>query len=135
MHFYSNQKKGLSQQTSYQISKSPSGNVYLANEQRKKWIGRIRDNSFHCMRNPDKHLHRKSNAYGFSYELIKWGTFKFVIVHLPDSKLLITTREQVLRKGFILEFRGFEKQIFMRISDFGLQETDNKVTTAQLGLL
>jgi hypothetical protein len=102
------------------------GKVYLIlNEgksyKRKRLIGYIEGDTFHCFRNPDRHLFRQMNAYGFCYELMRDGSFINVIVHLPFGDTLVTTRERILRRGQILNYRShlLEMQILLRVDHFG----------------
>ncbi len=105
-----------------QITIADSGNVYWESDTRKRCIGKLVGDTFHCERIPERHLHRKSQAYGFNYELMRGGSFKYVAVHLPFGETILTRREYILRRGFFLKFEGFEKQIFLKLADFGLDK-------------
>lgn len=105
-----------------QIEITSSGIVNWHDGKQSRNIGWIIGTTFHCERLPTKHLHRKSNAYGFNYELLKGSSFTTIIIHLPFGKFLQTSRETVLRKGFFMQFSGFEKQIFLKVNDFGIDK-------------
>ena len=102
--------------------------------QKPRNIGWLNDSgdSFHSQRNPAKHLHYKSDSYGFNYELLRDGNFVWVIIHLPFNKLLVTSRNHILEKGSFLHFanKGFEKQIFLPLTEFGIdkaRETEKRL--------
>lgn len=102
-----------------QVTIAPSGNVYWSTDKMKRFIGKLASDTFYCERIPERHLHRKTNAYGFNYELMKRGGFSNVLVKIPCGETLYTTRETILKHGFFLKFQSFEKQIFLKLSDFG----------------
>jgi hypothetical protein len=98
----------------------------LPNEARTREIGWFEDHgtSFHCKRIPEKHLHRKTQSYGFNYHFFTDSSFRLVVVHFPSGHNLTTTRLHVLRHGRLLHFKeqGFEKQIFLPVSEFGIEK-------------
>lgn len=117
------------------IRVTQSGEIRLAlPNQKPRNIGWFNENgdTFHCQRNPAKHLHLSSHSYGFNYELLRDGNFSRVIVHLPFGEQLETTRKHILEKGFFLYFKqqGFEKQRFLSLSDFGKEKAEQ--TTKEL---
>lgn len=106
-----------------------SGQVYLTLPDKqykgRRCVGEIKKDTFHCERNPERHLFRQfGGSYGFNYELMRDGSFKFVIVHLPFGEQLLTTRQHILNKGKMLNFQRnqLEKQIFLPISEFGIDK-------------
>ncbi|MDI6766032.1 MAG: hypothetical protein QME52_04325 [Bacteroidota bacterium] len=111
-----------------QISVPPSGKVFLTlpNKEYKscRHIGDILENTLHVKRDPSKHFFYRFNGYGFSYELIRDGSFERVVVHLPFGQTLVTTRKHVLAKGKILNFQKnkLEKQIYLSLDDFGIEK-------------
>ena len=107
------------------IRVAQSGEIRLTlPNQKPRNIGWFSDSgdTFHCQRNPAKHLHYKSESYGFNYELLRDGMFVWVFVHLPFNELLITSRNHILEKGSFLHFKneGFERQIFLPLTEFGI---------------
>jgi hypothetical protein len=117
------------------IRVTQSGEIRLAlPNQKPRNIGWFSENgdTFHCQRNPAKHLHYKSESYGFNFELLKDGSFVWVYIHLPFGGLLITSRNHILKNGSFLHFNkvGFEKQIFLSLSEFGIdraRETEKQL--------
>jgi hypothetical protein len=104
----------------------PDGWVYLefpksgGHFQGRRFLGTIVEGSFRTERDPEKHLLKVINAYGFNYALMKRGGFERVIVHTPAGPLE-TKRQVILDYGTFFHFKrkGFETQIFLRVSDFG----------------
>jgi hypothetical protein len=98
--------------------------LYLPNETRGREIGWFENHgsSFHCVRIPEKHLLRKTRSYGFNYHFFKNASFRSVFIHFPSGETLTTSRLHILRHGKLLHFKeqGFEKQIFLSVSEFGI---------------
>lgn len=96
----------------------------------RRHIGDIVGDTLHVQRDPAKHFFRQFNGYGFSYELMRDGSFERVIVHLPFGETLETTRTHILAKGRMLNFarNKLERQIFLSLDEFGL---DRARETAQ----
>ncbi len=104
----------------YRITKAGAVILHLPHRPQGIEIGWISGGTFHCKRNPQKHFHQKSKSYGFSYDWIRGGNFRFVTVHIISTgEELHTTREVILRRGHFLHFKTYERQIFLRLSDFG----------------
>lgn len=99
-----------------------SGNVFLklSTEKRHRRLGLIdRDKKlFIINRNREKHLHRKSNSYGFNHHLIsKAKTFNKILLkdefgeyQFPINKILDHGKTLMHYKQ-----KGFELQIFLPI--------------------
>lgn len=110
------------------ITVTRSGKVFLTlpNKEYKsrRHIGDIAGDTLHVKRDPSKHFFHQFNGYGFSYELMRDGSFEKVIVHLPFSQILVTTRKHILVKGKILNFQKnkLEKQIYLSVDDFGMEK-------------
>ncbi len=123
------------------IQVTRSGEIRLTLPNRKpRNIGWFDDSgdAFHCQRNPAKHLHYKSESYGFNYELLRDGIFVWVVVHLPFNELLVTSRNHILEKGSFLHFasQGFERQIFLPLTEFGIdkaRETEKQLKEREAG--
>ena len=86
----------------------------------QRCIGWIAEGCFHTERNPEQHLFRSMNAYGFNHALMRKGGFERVLIHTPAGNLE-SSRQVVLDYGKFLHFKreGFERQIFLRLEDFG----------------
>ena len=96
----------------------------LKEDNRKRLLGRLELDSktLYVKRNRERHLHYKSNSYGFNYLIIKNGT-KFNKVVIADNIETFTIpKDDILEKGRFLFFKqqGFERQIFISLDD--LQE-------------
>ena len=133
--------------TCSQLQVTSSGEIRLTlPNQKPRNIGWFSDSgdTFHCQRNPAKHLHYKSESYGFNYELLRDGMFVWVFVHLPFNELLVTSRSHILQRGSFLHFKneGFERQIFLPLTEFGIDKAretekglkDREVKSAQQNL-
>lgn len=90
----------------------------LVKENRKRNIGVIDTDTeggiFCVKRKIDKHLHRKSNSYGFNWNVLQ-GT-RFQKVRLTDEGgSYLMPKKIILEKGSFLHFskQGFELQIFL----------------------
>ena len=75
------------------ITPSPEVRLSLPN-QKPRNIGWLSEDglTFHTQRNPEKHFHHQTESIGFNYELLRDGSFHWIVVHLPYGKELITTR-------------------------------------------
>ena len=91
----------------------------------KRYIGTISNRTFHTFRNPQKHLHKKSNSIGMNYKLLSRGSpfFDYIKINY-GSQVLETTREYFLECGIFLHFKnpGFEKQKFLPLYMFGMSD-------------
>lgn len=96
-----------------------SGNVYWISEKHRRNIGKLVNDTFYCQRRPE-HFHRLTKSYGFNYELVKYSPFIFICVELQSGEKIWTTRQTVLEKGKVLNFKkqGFELQIFLKLEHF-----------------
>ena len=109
-----------------QISISSSGRVFLnlPGKQYKphRHIGDILGDTLYVNRDPSKHFFRQFKGFGFSYELMRYGRFKWIIVHLPSFQQLVTSRLHVLKNGKILNFKrnDLERQIYLPLDEFGI---------------
>lgn len=73
------------------------------------------------IRRLNKHIFRKLNAYWFNYSLLKFLPDDTEIYLKQENKsILKTTAWEILKKWVFLNFwmQWFEKQVFMKISDF-----------------
>jgi len=108
-----------------EITVTKTGDVILHLPDKKaRHLGTIRGDTFWCERIPEKHLLKVNSSYGFNYDFLRTGQFRFVCVFLPSGKVLETTREYLLAHGSFLHFsrQGFERQIFLKVRDFGLAQ-------------
>ncbi|MCB0490662.1 MAG: hypothetical protein KDC99_19470 [Cyclobacteriaceae bacterium] len=97
------------------------GNVFFwVADGKKRFLGTLRGRDFHCQRDPARHVHRKTNSYGFNHELIKGCPFERLIIHLPDGTRIWITRQEILKCGIFLQFKaqGFERQLFVKLKYF-----------------
>jgi len=112
------------------IAVTSTGRVFLTlpgkDYKPRREIGSLSEDgqTFHCERNPERHLFHQFNAYGFNHELMRDGRFVWVVVHLPFSSQLVTSRNHILAKGMFLNFQKnkLERQIFLPVSEFGIEK-------------
>ena len=111
----------------YFIVKSPSKNklviyLHLASDKNLRELGVVNEKTkvFTIRRNPNKHLFKKNQSYGFNEYVIKTAQ-KFDTIHLIEDGGLqyIFPKSLVLEKGSYLHFKqeGFEKQLFVKLTD------------------
>lgn len=94
--------------------------LYLKGTAYPRKLGRINTstNTLIVDRKRAKHLHLKSNSYGFNHSLLAQAT-RFDKVQINDETgSYIATVEDILTNGKFLFFKqvGFEKQIFYPIN-------------------
>jgi hypothetical protein len=98
--------------------------LHLANENKQREIGVVYTVSkvFHIRRNPEKHIFKKNQSYGFNEYVIKTAK-KFDKIHLleegENGNQYLFPKDFVLEKGSYLHFKneGFEKQLFVTLKD------------------
>jgi len=96
--------------------------LHLASENKKRELGVVLEPQkiFRINRNPDKHLFRKNNSYGFNEYVIRTAK-KFDKIHLIETggDEYLFPKDLVLEKGDYLHFKteGFERQLFVKLSD------------------
>lgn len=94
---------------------------------KNRYIGFIKNRTFFTRREKYKHTFNKNNSIGINYKLLREGDkfFDFIVIEY-GSDLLQTSREYYLKYGFFLHFKsgGFERQKFLKISDFGLDKVN-----------
>jgi len=110
--------------TSPRVSYGKNGFIFLHLVNGKRNIGNISADGQTYTKTivPNLHIHRKSNSIGFNYQLLKQSSFHWVVVKAEGYENLVTSRKYILENGSFLHFQneGFEKQLFLRISDFGI---------------
>lgn len=120
------------------ISILSNGTVKLPLPSGDKYIGKISGDTYTKKIKPSLHKFNKTNSIGFNYELIEQGQFRFIKVLSDDGNIYETTRNYVLHFGKVQTFfkSGNEKQIFLPISEFGLDKALNyeKTLNSQLSL-
>ena len=90
-------------------------------------IGKVDKRTLTVKRDPSKHLFRKFNAYGFSYDVMKQGSRYFDKIEVNTGfETLQTTREYLLKHGKYLHFKqnDLERQIFLPLEDFGKADAE-----------
>jgi len=81
------------------------------------------EKTLYTKRDSSKHLHYKSNSYGFNHAFIlNAKRFDKVRLEVDESEVYLIPTSVILVEGFFLHFQkeGFEKQIFLGV------ETINK---------
>lgn len=98
-------------------------NVYLKlkSEDRHRQLGIIdfEKRTFICKRNSKKHLHIKSNSYGFNFTLIEdpFLSIDYIQVKIDEAEDYIISKKIIADFGNTLNFKqqGFELQKFVSI--------------------
>lgn len=92
----------------------------LGTEKHPRKIGKIEDGCLYVERTLSKHLHRKSNAYGFNYFLIKKSkSFNYVVLVEDGEYQYKIPKDSILQYGKVMNFKNsedgnsFELQIFL----------------------
>ena len=100
--------------------------LFIKSDNRKRTIGKVINNVFNTSRNYDRHLHYKSNSFGFNHALLEMLKGKNIILKTNKREKFIIPVDDIFEKGHYLHFaqQGFEKQIFFKI-DY-LQAYKNK---------
>ncbi len=101
-----------------------------------RYIGKISGETFSAKRGP-QHLFRKRAALGLSYDLLVNDDifFRWIVIDYSGQKL-VTSRRFWLAVGTLDHFvhAGFEKQVFLPLSRFGIAAARNFEAVAQAGL-
>jgi hypothetical protein len=98
-----------------------SFHLKLASENRLRLLGDldIQKKTFYCKRKSEKHLHYKSNSYGFNWEIINEPALyiKKIALRIDDESLYIFPKSLINTYGTFLNFKqqGFELQRFIRM--------------------
>jgi hypothetical protein len=108
-----------------ELSVAANGKVMLklASEERARAIGVISEGKLFVERDSFRHLHRKSNSYGFNYHLLKdFDTFSTVMLKENGATTFAIPKERILEDGQIMFFKkartgSFELQIFLNKND------------------
>lgn len=89
----------------------------LSNEARVRNIGIVNlENRFiEIIRDKNRHLFRKGNAYGFNEHLIKTAKTFDKVKLIDNDGVYVFPKSIILEKGKYLFFKeqGFEKQLFL----------------------
>jgi hypothetical protein len=93
--------------------------LYIHRERTTKIIGilNVKERIIYLTRTRSKHLHIKSNSYGFNYMLLS-EQISFDRIHLKDdSREYIIPKQDIEKHGVFLFFKqqGFERQIFLTL--------------------
>lgn len=94
--------------------------ISINSENRDRNVGMIKDKMLFVDRSYEKHLHRKSNSYGFNYHLLKLSkSFDSVAINEDDERLFVVPKQVILDFGKVMYFKNsedgnsFEVQIFL----------------------
>jgi hypothetical protein len=99
--------------------------VILRLNNKERDIGRIDsagEGTFLTSRKPS-HLFKKSNSLGLSYNLLKDAEIKFKWISIDyENRKLVTSRNFFLKFGQVMQFEGFELQVFLPLDLFGISK-------------
>jgi hypothetical protein len=101
----------------------------LSSGGRTRKLGEVQGETLHTYRDLRKHEMRNYLEVGFNWHLIRFGVFRYVVVHTQEGAEYHTSRKWILRNGRINKpgRRKFELQIFLKLSDFkGFIEPEEK---------
>jgi len=94
--------------------------IKINTENRERKIGVIHGEMLFVDRSIEKHLLRKTNSYGFNYNLLKKAkSFKWVCINEDDCETYIVPVKTILDMGKVMFFKNsedgnsFEVQIFL----------------------
>lgn len=93
--------------------------LQLKGELRARNIGLVKDGCLYVKRNRAKHLHRKSNSYGFNAYVLENAKLFDKVILTDDYGTYNIPKSAILLFGKYLYFKnsgtGFEKQIFLNL--------------------
>lgn len=86
----------------------------LARESQLRKLGKVKGDTFFCMRIRDKHLFRKNESYGFNINIIEQLGVDFIELY-EDSGVFKFPVDVLRQFGDYLHFKdeGFERQLFL----------------------
>lgn len=104
--------------------------VFIRLPHRRAYIGELRpqgDGTFYRRIDPKKHIHRNSDSIGICASLLEAPDlpFRWIVVDSPQHGKLITTRSYLLAHGVRHSYRGYEPQLFLAISGWGVEVARN----------
>lgn len=93
--------------------------LFVKSENRSRRIGKVVNNIFNTRRNYERHLHYKTNSFGFNCALLELLRGKYIILKTNRKEAFKIPVNDIFDKGHYLHFasQGFEKQIFFKISE------------------
>lgn len=79
--------------------------------------------TFTTSRKPS-HLFKKNNSLGLSFNLLKDAEIKFNWISIDyQGRKLVTSRNYFLQFGQVMQFSGFELQVFLPLDLFGIAKS------------
>jgi hypothetical protein len=95
--------------------------LFLASEKRGRTIGVVnkQERWLTMRRKQAKHLHYKSNSYGFNYEVISRAKQFDKVLLTDETGSYLIPNKKILEDGSFLWFQsqGFERQIFLKLEE------------------
>ena len=95
--------------------------LQLSKEKRERTIGEINPELkiLYLKRKRDRHLHYKSNSYGFNYHVLSTGQRFNDIVIIDEFGTFKIPKSHLIEKSKFLFFKqkGFERQIFLPLDE------------------
>jgi len=100
------------------LFQNPNGEINLSIN-RIFTIAKVENDTLRVRRNFEKHYHRKLNAIGFNLALIEYP-FNKVEVTLTTKQGIIKlySDKETMMKGETAQFKEYEPQIFVSITEF-----------------
>jgi len=94
--------------------------LWLETERRDRNLGIIKEKTLFVKRDSERHLHRKSNSYGFNYNLLKMSkSFDKIVLTEDNENMYVMPKDIILNMGKVMYFKNsedgnsFEVQIFL----------------------
>lgn len=102
----------------------------------------VQSATFNCVRDTNKHYHRKAGGFGFNWEILSSNLIhiKTISLRLDDDKLYVFPKSLVQDYGKFLNFKqqGFELQKFLHFDYIRKYEKplkdDTKISFAEVTL-
>lgn len=77
--------------------------LWLETEQRDRNLGVIKEKTLFVKRDSEKHLHRKSNSYGFNYNLLKMlKLFDKIVLTEDNENMYVMPKDIILNMGKVM---------------------------------
>jgi hypothetical protein len=87
-------------------------------EGHERHIGELHERTLVTFRDPEKHLMRKWNAYGFNKTVIDSGLIDMVVITFPDKSSAFISVDDIKLEGRVDATMNEEPQYFVDIFKF-----------------
>jgi hypothetical protein len=87
--------------------------VLIKKDEKFSKVGELFGKNLVMKRDPEKHIMRKFNAYGFSKDLIESDFFDHLTVLEPKNVMYVMSRVDLMAEGRYFKADNLERQIFV----------------------